>query len=60
MADLDAIPVDETTMPSRGMVNRVRVGLLRHLSAEADREKLSRSSEGAPSPIATMEEVEAG
>lgn len=59
MSDPDAIPVDETTLPSRAEVNRVRVGLARHLSALSDREKLSRSSEGVPSPIATMEEVEA-
>jgi hypothetical protein len=54
----DAIPYDDTTRPSLGEVNRVRVGLARHLSTEADRGKLSRSSEGTRSPIANMEEVE--
>lgn len=60
MVELDSIPVDGFTRPTPDEVERIRQGLTQHLAALAEREKFSRPTNGAVTPIANQEEPGAG
>lgn len=49
------IPVDASTLPNRGLVNRIRVGLAQHAVQVAEREKNVAPEQAAiTSPIESM------